>query len=128
MHHDCGDFRSVLGTTVNFHVAVAPIDLRPPLCETFLFVTVTSSPVSCEYVVCTLLLLPFNTFPLNVLGVQGCYIGQETISRVNAYNGVKKVLQGVSFNEGNRDQVCEGDALVAEESGIRQVQTIDCVE
>lgn len=38
---------------------------------------------------------------------------------MNAYNAVKTVLYGISFEVGG--QVHEGDALVAEEDGARQV-------
>lgn len=50
---------------------------------------------------------------------QGCYIGQESISRVNAYNAVKTSLYGVAFEESASLE--EGAALVVEETGERQV-------
>ncbi|CAM9180753.1 unnamed protein product, partial [Choristocarpus tenellus] len=43
---------------------------------------------------------------------KGCYIGQETISRVNAYNAVKSQLFGVVFTEGG--EVEEGTILFLE--------------
>lgn len=46
---------------------------------------------------------------------KGCYIGQESISRVNAYNAVKTALFGVSFEESA--SVTEGAKLVVEETG-----------
>ena len=48
--------------------------------------------------------------------LQGCYIGQESISRVNAYNAVKTGLYGVVFDEPG---VPEGAELVVEETGKR---------
>lgn len=48
--------------------------------------------------------------------LQGCYIGQESISRVNAYNAVKAGLYGVAFEEAG---VPEGAELVVEETGKR---------
>lgn len=47
---------------------------------------------------------------------QGCYIGQESISRVNAYKAVKNGLYGVSFE---KPGVPEGAELLAEETGKR---------
>lgn len=46
---------------------------------------------------------------------------------MNAYNAVKTVLYGISFEEGVRGQVHEGDALVAEENGVRQVSNAFCI-
>lgn len=48
---------------------------------------------------------------------KGCYIGQETISRVNAYNAVNTALYGVSFE----DSVEEGAELIVQETGKRRV-------
>lgn len=50
---------------------------------------------------------------------KGCYIGQESISRVNAYNAVRTALYGVSFEESA--SVEEGAELVDEETGARRV-------
>lgn len=50
---------------------------------------------------------------------QGCYIGQESISRVNAYGAVKNALYGVSFEESASPE--EGTALYDAETGKRQV-------
>ncbi|CAM9112704.1 unnamed protein product [Hapterophycus canaliculatus] len=50
---------------------------------------------------------------------KGCYIGQESISRVNAYGAVKNALYGVSFEESASPE--EGTQLYAEETGTRQV-------
>lgn len=50
---------------------------------------------------------------------KGCYIGQETISRVNAYNAVKTALYGVSFEESAL--VEEGAELIVGETGKRRV-------
>ncbi|CAM9768188.1 unnamed protein product [Scytosiphon promiscuus] len=51
---------------------------------------------------------------------KGCYIGQESISRVNAYGAVKNALYGVSFEESAAAE--EGTALYDEETGKRQVK------
>eukprot|EP00903_Cladosiphon_okamuranus_P014642 g13577.t1 len=48
---------------------------------------------------------------------KGCYIGQESISRVNAYNAVRTALYGVSFEESA--SVEEGAELLVEETGKR---------
>lgn len=50
---------------------------------------------------------------------KGCYIGQESISRVNAYNAVRTALYGVSFEESA--SVEEGAELIVEETGARRV-------
>lgn len=56
---------------------------------------------------------------------QGCYIGQESISRVNAYKAIKTALYGIVFDdneedeEGARGSVSEGDQLVVQETGAR---------
>eukprot|EP00752_Nemacystus_decipiens_P011876 g10532.t1 len=48
---------------------------------------------------------------------KGCYIGQESISRVNAYNAVRTALYGVSFEESA--SVEEGAELLTQETGAR---------
>ncbi|CAN0144953.1 unnamed protein product, partial [Ectocarpus sp. 13 AM-2016] len=50
---------------------------------------------------------------------QGCYIGQESISRVNAYNAVSKALYGVSFEDSASPQ--EGTELFVQETAKRRV-------
>ncbi|CAM9276701.1 unnamed protein product [Ectocarpus sp. 12 AP-2014] len=50
---------------------------------------------------------------------KGCYIGQESISRVNAYNAVSKALYGVSFENSASPQ--EGTELFVQETGKRRV-------
>lgn len=38
---------------------------------------------------------------------KGCYIGQETIARLNTYNGVKQKLWGVKFDTSNHQAIAE---------------------
>ncbi|CAM9134422.1 unnamed protein product [Ectocarpus fasciculatus] len=46
---------------------------------------------------------------------KGCYIGQESISRVNAYNAVSKALYGVSFEDSASPE--QGTELFVQETG-----------
>ncbi|CBN74309.1 folate-binding protein YgfZ [Ectocarpus siliculosus] len=46
---------------------------------------------------------------------KGCYIGQESISRVNAYNAVSKALYGVSFEDSTSPE--QGTELFVQETG-----------
>ena len=43
---------------------------------------------------------------------KGCYIGQETIARLNTYNGVKQRLWGVKFTNSDRQAITENSLTV----------------
>lgn len=49
--------------------------------------------------------------------MQGCYIGQETIARVNSYKALKNTLYGVVFE---RPGVPERAGLITVDEGKRQ--------
>lgn len=63
--------------------------------------------------------MPFTAdlYPLPRGTTQGCYIGQESIARVNSYKALKNTLYGVAFE---RPGVPERAELMAIDEGKRQ--------
>jgi folate-binding protein YgfZ len=55
---------------------------------------------------------------------KGCYIGQETIARLNTYKGVKQRLWGVKL----RAPVAEGEAIWVEDSKVGTLTSITAIE
>ena len=91
-------------------IVVMPLNLRPRT-PTYVY-----SKMSFWYLVPDFVFFRFLLRILPLPHRQGCYIGQESISRVNAYNAVKAGLYGVAFDEPG---VPEGAELVTEETGKR---------